>query len=199
MDWSDYDIVDRFTLHDAGFLLCELDPLPFCYKLPDNDPHLRERQKARIFTDALIADAKQGRLKVQNSEGEDAAQIWRQEKNKIFAKGYFERWRVHRNDLTAWAESKGKRPAFLFDDARDQNSILPSDWPNHTTPEIELLKKAISKFWENHDPSKRPMRAEILFWLSENGAKSKAVAKAIDLIIRPPDARKGGNTRNKIE
>jgi hypothetical protein len=195
MDWSVYDIADRFTLHDAGFLLCELDPLPFCYKLPDNDPYLKERQTASILTNALIDDAKQGRLKVQNSEGEDATQIWRQEKNKIFAKGYFERWRVHRNDLTAWAESKGKRPAFLFDDARDQNSILPSDWPNHTTPEIELLKKAISEFWENHKPERPPKRDEIVTWLLANGDISKSRANAIDLIIRPPYAKKGGNKK----
>lgn len=125
MDWSDYDLADKFTLHDAGFLLCELEPLPFCYKLPDNDPYLKERQKASIFTNALIDDAKQGRLKVQNSEGEDAFQIWKERVSKptgrgftALPKGYFSHWFVHRDDLKTWAESKNKKPPFLFPESK---------------------------------------------------------------------------------
>lgn len=141
MDWSVYNLVDEFTLHDAGFLLCGLDPLPFCYKLPDNDPYLRERQKASILTNALIVDAKQGRLKVQNSEGEDAVQVWNRlvsaqinRPNSIYtelglpsparrlttilSKGYFHHWLVHRDDLKAWTESKNMRPPFLFSESR---------------------------------------------------------------------------------
>lgn len=138
MDWSVYDLVDKFTLHDAGFLLCELDPLPFCYKLPDNDPYLRERQKAKIFTDALIADAKQGRLKVQNSEGKDAFQIWKERDSKptgrgftILPKGYFPHWLVHRDDLRAWAESKNKKPPFLFPESK-ANADLHHAQSGHT-------------------------------------------------------------------
>ncbi|MCW5607781.1 MAG: hypothetical protein KIT26_06925 [Nitrosomonas sp.] len=140
MDWSVYDLADKFTLHDAGFLLCGLDPLPRIYKQQNPDPFLQDSQKAKILTDALIDDAKQGRLKVQNSEGGDGIKDWKMSVESS-REGRFgslydcSSWRVHRDDLKAWAVSKGKKPAFLFPDDHKPREDSPIQTAN--------LKKAL--------------------------------------------------------
>lgn len=124
MDWSVYDIADRFTLHDAGFLLIDLLPLKPVNKIQDGDPHETERQAAKCITDQLIFDAKNDQLKVQNIEGGDGLKDWKmslassREGRFISLYTFSSRWFVHRNDLIVWAESKGKKPAFLFKDGR---------------------------------------------------------------------------------
>lgn len=158
MDWSVYNLIDEFTLYDAGFLLCDLKPLEYKSKYPDNDPYELDRKTAKMLTNALVSDIKEGRLEAHNSKGEDASWSWRRDKllptiqinnfkaqvglphspemdPGLLPESYFFNWRVFRDDLKTWAESKGKRPAFLFPENRKSEK--------ETKIQSDNLKKAL--------------------------------------------------------
>lgn len=134
LELSVYDCVDRFSLHVAGFLLCDLEPLKPVRKLSDNDPYESERQEARVITEQLVFDAKAGKLKVENINGDDALVERNRRPEGRFGRDSFRNygteWYVKRNELANWAEKKGKKPAFLFPEtasslANNQKSVKP--------------------------------------------------------------------------
>ncbi len=66
----------------------------------------------------------------------------------------------------------------------------------YTTPLIELMAKAIEEFWLKHDADAPPKQEAILDWLMKQGIV-KRQATAIDLIMRPPQHKLGGNKSRK--
>lgn len=62
-------------------------------------------------------------------------------------------------------------------------------------PELAVMREAIKKFWVNADRSKPPKgEEEIIPWIRDR-VDSDSKAKAIDLLIRPEWARKGGSKK----
>ncbi len=103
----------------------------------------------------------------------------------------FGSWTIPRADLQRWAGECGMRvrnsAKFLFPNGEAQTA---APWPTYTTPEIELLKKAIVHFWEHNDGKDFPVKAGIVDWLKAKGV-SQNLADAMDTIMRPAESRKG--------
>lgn len=177
MDLSAYDLLDTFTLHDVAYLLCGHEPLAPGL-LPKNDPHEVIRHKASTVADQLVNDAKTGKL-IANKR--DTGGAWHL--------AGAPQWIVTRQALQAWAVAKGIKPAFLFPkDTIPKSSDIQL---THTTEHLEIMKKAIQEFWENHDPNRPPKKAQVVSWLEKKGL-STSLAESMDTIIRTPEARKGG-------
>ena len=66
----------------------------------------------------------------------------------------------------------------------------------HKTPHLEIMYKAIEKFWLNHDPDCPPKSDAIVAWLYNQNI-TKRIATAIDSIIRPHHLKLGGNRSRK--
>jgi len=105
----------------------------------------------------------------------------------------FEEVRFLREDLTHVAsatQSKGPtdHPSKGVDVGID---VAGYDSP----PELAVMREAIKEFWVDADRSKPPKgEEEIIPWIRER-VDSESKAKAIDLLIRPEWARKGGNKK----
>lgn len=178
INFSAYNLLDTFTLHDAAYLLSGHEPLAPTFGLPKDDPHEIIRYKASTIADQLINDAKNGNLKAVYDERGGYVYI------------STTKWTVTRQALREWAITKDIRPIFLFPDDSSHNTR--STWGQHTTDELEILKEAIQKFWEEHDPKRPPKKDIVVSWLMQKGL-SQRIAQAMDTIMRTPEARKGGN------
>ena len=66
----------------------------------------------------------------------------------------------------------------------------------YKTPLMEIMYKAIEKFWLNYNPNQPPKSDTIVAWLSEQGIADRN-AIAIDSIIRPEHLKSGGNKSHK--
>ncbi|MCB1934922.1 MAG: hypothetical protein KDF59_03150 [Nitrosomonas sp.] len=186
---SVYDYVDRFSLHDAGFLLCDLPPLKPVINIPNGDPHEKERQTAKCVTDQLIFDAKAGKLKVQNDNGEDAIEERNRKPEGRFGKDTFRNygvtWFVTRDELTEWAKRKGKKPAFLFPE-NGNPEVSSNKTPDQQNEATEEGNKQTAKYAHYHfrDGINHPLLLssldEAIEWLSkatdENWTKRKLIA-----------------------
>jgi hypothetical protein len=101
------------------------------------------------------------------------------------------------NTLVQWAISKGfNLPAQLHSKKNSDDPYL-----KYSTPLLELQRKAIEKFWLNHNSNSLvPKHDEIISWIKQEGQGigiSDREATAIDLIIRPSQHKKGGNKKTK--
>jgi len=77
-------------------------------------------------------------------------------------------WRIKRNDLKVWCESKGYKPAFLFPEVRNTRSeateLLDPDSPTYPL-ELHIALRAWEMVSANHSPKKSP-KQKILAWLN---------------------------------
>jgi hypothetical protein len=106
-----YELCEEFTLHDVSYLLDGYEPLPPGFS-PKNDPHERIRHRAGMLAQQLVNDAKTGKLRATYKDY-----------GGVFLLGGPWEWTVKRNDLKDWAKRKMIRPAFLFPQLPDLNSI----------------------------------------------------------------------------
>lgn len=73
----------------------------------------------------------------------------------------------------------------------------PCDWGKHTTSNLEILKRAITEFWENHNPESPPKKETVVSWLEELKVSNR-VAVVMDTIMRTEQAQKGGNKKERV-
>ncbi len=93
-----------------------------------------------------------------------------------------------------WVNVKNEEE--LLADLSDSKN-LTNVFSKYSTPLLDILSKAIEKFWLNHDSKKPPKQDEIITWLTAQSISARE-AKAIDTIIRPLSCKNGGNkARNK--
>lgn len=99
---------------------------------------------------------------------------------------------IQRGDLRDWCSRHGMQPKFLHSKSSDIGFGVPGyDAP----PELAVMLEAIRKFWTDADRSKPPKGdGEIIPWIRER-VDSDAKAKAVDMLIRPEWARRGGNKK----
>lgn len=99
---------------------------------------------------------------------------------------------IQRDDLRSWCLRHGMQPKFLSPKSRNIDfGVTGYDSP----PELAVMLEAIQKFWAEADRSKPPKgEEEIIPWIRDR-VDSDSKAKAIDLLIRPEWARKGGNKK----
>lgn len=109
MDWSERT---RFSLYEAGFLKCGLNPLPPLFNSPSDqlfyslrlkdDPKQAERYAAETATGELIMAVKNRKLRIENIDGNihdsEALDI------EYFASN---KWFIQRDDFLSWASEKG--------------------------------------------------------------------------------------------
>ncbi len=130
MDWSVYDLVDIFKMHDAAYLLCGHEPLIPVRERPENDPHEIIRSRASVLIDQLINDARVGKLKVVDRDGEDP--LSRSDRkhlqgglgSRAFMNYPEIQFFITRHNLKNWAAKKGLEPPFLFPEARINNNAI---------------------------------------------------------------------------
>lgn len=109
MDWSERT---RFSLYEAGFLKCGLNPLPPLFGGPwdrlfysrslKDDPKQAERYAAETATGELIIAVKNRKLRIENIDGNIHA-------SEALDIEYFEsdKWFIQRDDFLSWASEKG--------------------------------------------------------------------------------------------
>jgi len=66
----------------------------------------------------------------------------------------------------------------------------------HKTPLLEIMYKAIEKFWLNYDTNCPPKSDDIVGWLKKQNIAARN-ALVIDTIIRPAHLKSGGNRSRK--
>lgn len=107
------------------------------------------------------------------------------------------RFFIQRDDLRDWCLRHGMKPKFLYPkDAPDSFERTALEVAGYEpTKELLVMIEAIKKFWANADRAKPPKKdEEIIPWILER-VDSDVKAKAIDSLIRPEWARKGGNKK----
>lgn len=180
---SPYDYLDSFTLHDASFLLLDLDPLPVYLQLKD-DESVKKYHAAGAMAEKLMASVKAGQLvAIKKDIGSD----W-------YLAGPPE-WEVKRSDLKKWAAKRKIKPKFLFLEKRALNN--DSEQCKYTTPKIEVMKEAMKKFGERYNSDTPPKKLEVVDFLTSKGF-SQRLAEAVDTMMRPEEAQQGGNKRRSI-
>ncbi len=97
-DYSAWALVDAYTVEQAACLWVGAEPAQNAWSRTDNESY----QIAPV-TQMLIAAIQSGELPADSSA------------NPTASIGYHEKSLVKREDLRVFAESKNKRPAFLFD------------------------------------------------------------------------------------
>ncbi|MBX9916895.1 MAG: hypothetical protein K2Y07_06625 [Nitrosomonas sp.] len=123
--FEEYRHLDKFTLHDAGFLLCDQPPLPpYSDNKPESDRKKSIRSDAYQKTKELIAAARKGHLRLVDKL--DEAIIFNREgltdeEHKIInsGRGFWTNhnsgiWFVTRSDFKEWAIAMELNPTFLF-------------------------------------------------------------------------------------
>lgn len=102
------------------------------------------------------------------------------------------------SDVLAWARRHDiALPAGLGGPTRTMEASPPAR-PAYETPLMAVMYEAIERFWADYNPNGRfPKRNEILAWLTDERGLSDSEARAIDLIIRHPSRKKGGQTSSK--
>lgn len=198
--FEEYKNTNRFTLYDAGFLLCNHPPLPlYSDQKPESDRKKLIRNDAWKKTLELIKAARKGHLRLVDRLDE-AIKFNRDgltdEESKIIksGRGIFSDhksniWFVIRSDFKEWAIAMEINPVFLFPKNMPQKSN--NTRRKHTTEYLEIMEEAIQEFWENHDPNRPPKKDQVVSWLEQKGL-STSLAESMDTIIRTPEARKGG-------
>jgi hypothetical protein len=103
-------------------------------------------------------------------------------------------------EVIKWAENKPNTyPDFPFTlsdiekAAKYEESKCKINFGAYSTKELELLAKAVKKFWSLYDPSDKttaPLNRQVSDWLEENGMSGRA-AKIAAQIIRA-DGLRGG-------
>jgi hypothetical protein len=87
-------------------------------------------------------------------------------------------------------------------DAGSPVKQAPCDWGKHTSPNLELLKRAIAEFWEGHNPEAPPKGELVIPWLRKQKVSGRKVslrlAEAIDTIMRTEEAKQGGNKSTRV-
>lgn len=125
--FSEFKHLDKFTLSEAGFLLCNHAPLPIWWPKHGNDSHEAIRKKADMTAKGLEYDARHGALKVFDNSGnqikfrkdrftDEEYRIEHNGRGLMYLRGCTprDRWFVMRHDLEEWANARGIKPAFLF-------------------------------------------------------------------------------------
>jgi hypothetical protein len=101
---------------------------------------------------------------------------------------------LRRETATSKESTIQKLDASLAENKQPLTEISDVSQVSYTTEEIEIQKKAVTKFWQNHDPARTPKKDEIVAWLMEEGISNRT-AISMDSVMRPPITRKGGNKR----
>lgn len=123
--FEEYKHLDKFTLHDAGFLLCNQPLLPpYSDNKPESDRKKSIRNDAYQKTKELIAAARKGHLRLVDRLDEDIifkSEGLTDEEHKIInsGRGFWTDhnsgiWFVTRSDFKEWAIAMELNPAFLF-------------------------------------------------------------------------------------
>ena len=117
MDFSLWALVEEFTVEDAACLWAGEEPRSVPYHpFPGKNP------APQAIVRALGGAIKRGELQADSSD------------NPHLSKGIFNWSRVKREDLRAYADRKGQRPAFLFD-------TLLSETATEKTKQPALLRE----------------------------------------------------------
>ncbi len=134
-----YGLIDPLSLHDAGYLICGLTPLPPVGEKNDHDPNKEIRYMASAVINQLISDAKAKKLKVETSNGEDAISIRDRKPEGRFGKDfllhYGTQWFVTRSDLKEWVAKKGLKPVFLYPEIEENSPRTSAIEESSTTEE----------------------------------------------------------------
>lgn len=127
-------LISEFTLHDAGFLICDYVPIEGWN--PSQGAHNHEegiiRERARMTTNELVRYARDGRLEVFEKNGQPVT--FRKDKlahaeykgvdDRILLRPLCEDWIAKRSELERWAREKNILPVFLFPDQSEKEENL---------------------------------------------------------------------------
>ncbi|MGH8729963.1 MAG: hypothetical protein ACREV9_17785 [Burkholderiales bacterium] len=145
-DWSVWDVLDEFSLHDAGFLWCEEEPLYHTCMIMPNDPQETIRRKADLISHQLMAAASCNPPKLQATK--------RYVRDDMYTP-QTARWIASRSALKEWAKSNGMRPRFLF----------PEVPPLDTTQNVAESEVAESQASAGRDPENESRREQQLSFI----------------------------------
>jgi hypothetical protein len=203
-DYKYYAQVDGWTVDETASLLCDIQPGElekhivvkdrYAFVSSQTTPEDEEEywmemdSHYRLSKELILIALKVGKLQARNNQVHDA----------ILDPIEVIKWAKHKPQIT---------PSHRLIDAinalnptaniqMEQTTALTQT--SYTTPLIDAMHKAIKEFWLNHDPEDPPLGKTIIDWLVGNFKVSERQATAIDLIIRDPRARKGGNRKRKL-
>jgi len=91
-----------------------------------------------------------------------------------------------------WINTDDEKKLLKKNNAANTPEIL-----KYRTPLLEVMYKAIDKFWLNYNSNYPPKSDEIVNWLWAQGI-AKRNALVIDTIIRPEHLKSGGNKSRKL-
>lgn len=103
-------------------------------------------------------------------------------------------------DVLAWAQRHDIALPAALGGANDLHDATPTR-PAYETPLMRIMYEAIDKFWVDYDPNdpdgRFPKQDAILAWLSGERGLTDSEARAVDLIVRHPSRKRGGQTTPK--
>jgi len=180
-DYVLWNKVAMFTLREAAFLLCDLEPFDATadrpvppdvqamirqlHQGPEPDGDTGEREFYESFAHRYPAE--------RHNPGE-----------KYYLQETLKRWAA-RNNIAA---------PFLFPEQREGGST--GMWPStYDTKLLRLAREVVWQHWEGKDPKDAPSREWLIERLLERGI-TRREAEAIDLVTRHDNRSKPGTGRN---
>lgn len=176
------NLLEEFTLHQAVSIWLGRDPFAPQLNRADEEYDVAQRAIKQAFASNVLDGTKPYDLDDKPVPLDP------------FENHGWEEITISRESLVAWAESKGVYPQLLFPEGSSNTHGL-SPVQAYRTSLIDVMHKAIERFWLEYDPSNPPKQKTVVNWLLPHVEGSKRTAMAIDLIIRPDEFKKGGQRK----
>ncbi len=174
-DYAKWDRVTAFSLREAAFLLCDLEP----FGPTENHPVPPEVQAMmRQLTQGLAPDRDTG-------EREYYERFMHRQPAERHVPG--EQYYL-RETLKRWTTEEKLWAPFLMPEQREGSG--GNQWPfNYDTRLLKAVRQVIREHWEGAAPQDAPTRERVVKRLMESGL-SRAEAEAVDLVTRHESRRK---------
>lgn len=130
----------------------------------------------------------------------------------------FTKTKIHRDELSKWLKKYGyieppQQNTIIVEaqpvthkqhESVQHNNIVLLPEPTYTTPALEAVNGVIQEFWADYNPDKNqstPKQDVVASWIMANypDVQGKELCIYIDKICRHPTAKRGGNTKLKLQ
>ncbi len=174
-DYARWDKVTAFSLREAAFLLCDMEP----FEPTENHPVPPEVQAMmRQLTQGLVPDRDTG-----EREFYERFMHRRPAERHVPGEQYY-----LRETLERWTADEKLWAPFLVPEQRERGG--GSEWPfSYDTRLLKAVRRVIREHWERAAPQHAPTRDRMVKKLMESGL-SRTEAEAVDLVTRHESRRK---------
>lgn len=180
-DYALWDKVAMFTLREAAFLLCDIEPF---------EP----------TADRPVPPEVQAMIRQLHQEPEPDGDMGEREFYESFAHRHPAERHIPgeqyylRETLARWTAGANIAAPFLFPDRREGGS--KGMWPfTYDTKLLQVAREVVWQHWEGKDPKDAPSSEWMVDRLMERGI-TRREAEAVDLVTRHENRRKRGTKKS---